>query len=254
MIESMTADVAFEFSEDIQTADELLREIVNAGRKPNVAEMTYFRRRLNWDERTINEQYRRMASVVRLQAIAGSPQDREAASAEATRAAEVLESESPKIAEQIAKLQAKLGTLERDARLSAKRCEEQAKAVEQLRSHVPDHIRQEADALAASIYQSLGRPLAALKSRQETITKVLAGDYSDKRSHMNWAAKLDPAAVVRREDGRYIVDDWSPSWAAIKQELATELEELPAKIEAAQAAYDTEMIKVDALRNYYTKG
>jgi len=252
-IDSMVQEVADDFAADIAEADNLLREIVNADRRPTIAEQTYFRRRLSWDDKQINDQYRRMASVVRLQAIAGTPSDRQAASAEATTAAKILQTEGPKILDKITKLQQQHDALERDARLSAKRVSEQAEAVVHLRDHLPISIAKEADSLHGSIYQSLAHPVMALQQRQEWITKVLAGRFDDKRSHMSLANKLHPGATERREEKQYITTDWSADWPRIKKELAAELEGLPAKIAEAQSALDAEMVKVDTLRDYYSR-
>ncbi len=103
--------------------------------------MTFFKSRLGWDEYEVKSQLRRTNNQIRLQAIAGSPSDRESAIVERDKSAEVLEKEGPKLLSKIEALQKQHDALERDSRLSAKRVEDQAVAVEQLRKLVPDHIQ-----------------------------------------------------------------------------------------------------------------
>ena len=101
MITCFADEVAESHANDCMEADELLKTIVQGGRKPNYAESVFFQQKMGWNERQVNDQIRRMSSVLRNQSIAGTPADREAAQDECKTSADVLAKESPKLSAKI---------------------------------------------------------------------------------------------------------------------------------------------------------
>ena len=132
--EAEVSELEMEYEHYFSMADEMLRGIVAAKRNPNFAETTFFKGRCGWDERTQQLQINRMASVLRFKAIAGSAAERIAAGAEQVKAAEILESEGPKLEAAIAKLQEQFDALERNSTRAERVCEQITVAVESLRS------------------------------------------------------------------------------------------------------------------------
>ena len=132
--EQETSELEMEYEHYFSMADEMLRGIVAAKRNPNFAETTFFKGRCGWDERTQQLQINRMASVLRFKAIAGSAAERIAAGAEQVKAAEILESEGPRLEAAIAKLQEQKDALERNSTRADRVVEQIGIAVESLRS------------------------------------------------------------------------------------------------------------------------
>lgn len=132
--EQIVADLAWECRRDHEIADKMLAEIVAANRNPSFAESTFFKGRCGWDEREQQLQVNRMSSILRYKDIAGSASERLAADDEQVRAAEILESEGPKIQDAIRKLSEQFDGLERNAVRAARVCEQIDTAVENLRS------------------------------------------------------------------------------------------------------------------------
>ena len=95
MITCFADEVAESHANDCMEADVLLRQIVQDGRKPTYAESVYFQQKMGWNEVKTRDQIRRMNSVMRLQAIAGTPDCRQAAQDECKTSADVLAKESP---------------------------------------------------------------------------------------------------------------------------------------------------------------
>ncbi len=249
---SFVKDIAADHAEAIADADSLLVEIAEENRRPALAELVYFDRHLGWDETKVRQEVRRMASVLRLRSIAGTVADREAASAEATTASEVLAKEGAKVAEQIAKLEAKLGGLERDARLSAKRVEEQVVAVQQLRSLTPQNIRDVVRDRISQIEHSLGVEISNAEIRANEIKVCLSEDkFPNPQSYFETLQSSFPAAIAETVNGGWIKRKLSADWPSIKAGMEAELSELTSKLEQLRSQFASEIAAAESPLNYY---
>jgi hypothetical protein len=252
VVESLAQDIAVSHVENILEADQLLREIAGANRQPTYAETVFFTRECGWSDVTIREQLRRMTNVLRLESIAGSPADREAAGIEATTAASVLGKESPKIIDQIEKLQSKLNGLERDARLSAKRVTEQSEAVQQLRGLCPEHVFKSVNAKRNLLDQTLMRSILDIETRINEIECCLApSKYPTEAAYLESLERSFPGAVNRTNHGQMFRRQLTAQWPSIRAEIENELAELQAKIEPLQTQYDTELARIEKPLSYY---
>jgi len=221
----------FEF--DCESADLLLRDIVLRDQTPTYAEATAFKQKMNWDEKDIRDQLRRMHSVLRQQGIAGSPASREATEQEAATATAVADKEVPKIDEQIAKLQAKRDGLERDKRLAVKRCEEQRQAVQQLRGLVPKHIRENVNHAVNAIESTIGRQILDMGARIGELECCLdPSRHRDEQFYLEMLQRSFRPAVIVNEYHRRAL---SPEWPAIRSSIQRELAELKEQIEPLKA-------------------
>jgi hypothetical protein len=126
-------------SSDFAFADRMLRKIVHENRQANFTESTYFKGKLNWDQAKINREIRRIGNVARLQAIIGTASQREELESERQTASEILESEGPKLEQQIEKLTRQKAQLEKAASNATRRSSEVAEAMGKLRS--PELLR-----------------------------------------------------------------------------------------------------------------
>lgn len=255
-IDTFAAEIAADFAEEVQAADTLLTEIVTANRSPNYSELVYFAKRLNWDERAVKNELRRIGSVLRDRTIAGSSADRQAAIAEAATASKVLESEGPKLSQKIIEVQSKLTSLDRDARLSTKRVEDQSLAVERLRGLCPQHIRDAVNHRRNLLEHALMRQIHDVNTRIAGLSCVLNRDrypagqsgeifYLESVQRCVWEAVHD----VGQNGFRKLA--LSPAWPSIRGKLETELAELQAKLEPLQQQYDSELAKIECGLDYY---
>ncbi len=252
---SVAGEISDRHTGYLEEAEILLREINRAGRLPTFAELTFFKRECGWDQRAVNDQIRRVNSVLRFTAIAGSSADRKATSKEAATAADILEKEGPKLAAKIQELQAKLNGLERDARLSAKRCEEQSEAVQRLRELIPEHIAGVVRINIGNIEATIGREMHDAETRLSELQACLSPEKyraesyyleSLQRSFRNAVTVITENNVNRRV--------LSPEWPAIKAGIQTELAELKPRIESLRSQRAEMIEAAEQPLNYYADG
>lgn len=224
-------------------AEILLREINHDGRAPTFAELTFFKRECGWEQKAVNDQLRRMNNVLRLQSIAGSSADRKATTKEAATATEVFEKEGPKLAAKIEELQTKLNGLERDARLSAKRCEEQLEAAQRLRELVPEYVAGQVRSEVNRIESTIGRELLDAETRVNELECCLTPSrYTDEQTYLQALQRSFRDAVIVVAGDGFIRRAASPEWPAIRSGIQTELAELKPRIESLRSQR-TEMIE-----------
>ncbi len=256
-VQCFADDIEESFRNDLEESEMLLRDITEQSRKPTPAEYVFFAR-CGWDEVRTRDQLRRMYQALNLVPVAGSPATREAAEAEAKTSSSVLESEGPKIREKLDKLQKQLDGLERDARLSAKRCEEQRDAVSKLRELVPLHVRQQVDQATTVLNTSgVGATLREAKSRHHELVCVLnhGGVYDRPEKHIEYGLRrLLPEAVRTTVEGQMIRYAYSPEWPALKTAAETEFAELNQRLPGLQAAYDQELAAIELGLDFYSNG
>jgi len=253
---SCFADEILESHEnDTLEADYLLRDITLANRKPNHAESVFFQQKLGWSEKQVNDQMRRMNSVLRLQAIAGTPADRQAATTEAETSADILAKEQPKLESKISELQSKLEALQRDARLSQKRCEEQTQAVQQLRTMCPQHIQQRVESKVGTIANTLRREVLDVESRISELENCLTpAKHQNQSLYLEALRRSFREAVNAHVEGRSLTYRLSPAWPTIRSEIEAELSDLQAKLPGLRASYDDAIETAEMPLNFYTSG
>jgi hypothetical protein len=229
---SPALEVAELHRERVIEADDLLREICRANRRPTFAELTFFNRECGWNEQRVQQENRRMGNVLRFQSESGSSADREAAAQEAATAAVILEKEGPKLAAKIEELQAKLNGLERDQRLSAKRCEEQSQAVQRLRELVPEHIAGAVRSEVSRIESTIGREILDSEIRINELQCCLdPSRYRDEAIYLESLKRSFPDAITEIVEGRILRRKLSPAWPAIREGIQAELAELMPRVE-----------------------
>lgn len=254
MVDSLVNDIALDYAEKIIDADELLREISTANRPATYEEFVYFQRELGWSETTVREQLRRMVNVMRFQSIAGTTADRKAAATEAATASSVLEKEGPKISDQIAKLQAKLSSMERDERLASKRVDEQGLAIEQLRKLAPVHIDDKFNSQKRLLKNTIRQQISDAEIRINELECCLnPSRYPRESDYLDALQRSFRDAVEVRASNGMGRKSHSSKWPSIRVELERELAELHAKMGPLQAQYDSELAKIESSLDYYAR-
>jgi hypothetical protein len=249
---SAVKDIANDHAEAIADADSLLVEIAEENRRPALAELIYFDRHCGWDETKVRQEVRRMGAVMRLRSIAGTPSDREAAALEATTAAKILKTEGAKVQAKIEELQAKLNGLDRDARLSAKRVEEQAVAVQQLRGLVPQHVRDAVNERVSAIEHSIGRQIADAEIRANELRCCLTPSlYSDQAAYLDALRRSFRDAVASTNHAGFTKYSLSPAWPSIRDGIEAELTELEERLPKMRAEHDEAIATAEKPLSHY---
>jgi len=226
-------EVLEEHKIDAESAEELLKDITRANRKPNYPESVFFKQKMGWDEIRVRDQLRRMHGVLRNQAIAGTAADRQAQREEAETAAAVSEKELPKIDEQMAKLQAKRDAIEKDARLATRRCEESNEAVRQLKlpEALPKNVRDSVAVSVSEIENSIGHSVHESASRIHELECCLdPSRYRSESAYLEALRRSFRAAITDHIEGRSLSYRLSPEWPTIRAGLVTELAELQSRL------------------------
>jgi hypothetical protein len=228
------AEVAADHAEKVADADDLLMKIASQGRRASYAESVFFSRELGWSDKKVGDEIRRASAVLRLKAIAGTADDRQAAAKEAATAADVLAKEAPRIEAKLAELQSKLSGLERDERLAFKRCEQQAEAVAQLRGLTPEHVRESVRQAVSLIDSTIGREILDGEIRHTELECCLTPSrYTGRNPQAEYIEALGrsfPEAVTVGHVGSFIKRSLSPQWPAIREAAEIELAELTTKL------------------------
>lgn len=251
-IESLADEILKSRRVDVEEAESLLAALVNESRKPTRAESAYFQARLNWDEKAVAAQVRRMSKVLHFKSIAGTAADRQATLEQAEAAKTALAKEGAKLQDAIAKAEAKLRQLEADASLAAKRGEDQAQAVLTLRQLVPEHIAEDVRDQQTELDFGLGRELSDAEMRERQLRACL--DRSLHRSdadHIECVQRVDRAAVVVGSRGGFLARGFSAEWPDIKVAMEAELLELTTTIAELRSRIAQRQSEIDASRDYY---
>lgn len=222
-------EIRDDFEFECESADVLLRDIVLRDQTPTYAETVTFKQKMGWDEKTIRDQLRRMHNVLRLQAIAGSPANREATIKEAETSAAVLENKRPKLLDTISKAEAELKRLEDDARKAAKRADEQRDATMRLRTLPTNAIREKVNHAVNAIENTIGRQILDMGARIGELECWLdPSQYPNEQAYLEGLQRSFRPAVIVNEYHRRAL---SPEWPAIRSGIQRELAELKEQIE-----------------------
>jgi len=241
---SPALEVAELHRERIIEADDLLREICQANRRPTFAELTFFHRECGWNEKAVNEQLRRMNNVLRLQAIAGSSADREALAKEAKSTGEIALKEVPKHRAKAEEHTSKADALERDARQAQKRFDDSADALRQLRERVPDHVAGEVRSTVNRIESTIGREISDAEIRINELQCCLdPSRYRDEAMYLESLKRSFSDAITEIVEGRILRRKLSPAWPAIREGIQAELAELMPRVETLKTQR-AEMLEV----------
>tara|TARA_R110002072_G_scaffold12630_2_gene54144 strand:+ start:12121 stop:12930 length:810 start_codon:yes stop_codon:yes gene_type:complete len=244
--------VAEEHRYALESADRLLREIKLAGRRPTYAEMVSLTRETGWSQKDVGTELRRMNTAIQNEEIAGTPKDREAAKKQAAKAAEVLESEGPKLRDQIEKLETQLRQIENDAKTTKQRVEDQADAVEKLIDNAPRFAKEEVQTRLRMLNETTRRDLFDLQGRANELRAVVDQGQQTQKAHLETVQRFDRRAVTDlTPDGHVHKMRFTDHWPMIREEAAKELAELEPKIEALQAEYDRDRAEIEKPLSYY---
>ena len=246
-------EIAHSHDAAIAEADDLLQDIAKENRVANYAELVFFQKVVGWDEIEVRNQLRRMNNVLRFQAIAGSIADREASKAEAITSAKIMETESPKLQAKIEELQTKLSALDRDARLSSKRVEEQSAAADNLRKLCPLHIAKSVQHAVGTIEASIGRQVRDAESRSHELECCLdKSRYANDEAYFEMLRRSFRDAVAVTNDNKIRKLSLSPEWPSIKAAIESELAEIRTMLEPLRKQHAEMIAQAEKPLSFYS--
>jgi hypothetical protein len=254
-IETVKDFVREDFVERSREAESLLVEVAKEGRNDFlVSERAFLVREMGWDVEEQKRQLRRVKTILRLQAIAGTSEDREAALKECQVSTDLLAKEEPKILEQIAKLESKLAGLKRDASTAQKRVEQQGEAVQQLRTRCPEDIKETVKLAVKVVEDGIGHQLRDAKARHHELRCILNIDnvYESAEKHIEYGLRrLLPEAVQTATEGRMMRYGYSAEWPMLKSQCQLEYAALCQQVPELQAEYDTAIERAELSLGFY---
>ena len=219
-------------------------------------EKLFFRREWLLSEWETDRILRNYDRVKNQQQICGTAADREALAKAAADAAERVEQDGPTIRQQIETLQRKLNQMEKERDSAAKRVEEVAQAVRQLRSSAPLPIKRLHDGKQQHLVQTLEAPTNGMKSDIRHLEVMLAMDPADAKTAEHFKFHEDTRGFVTKtvDSARQIhyalnqvaYQEWR---AEAESELADMREELP----RLEAEYEAARVECAKLLDYWVK-
>jgi hypothetical protein len=235
VIEQLSEDVSHEF----EFGDRLLRKIISENREPTFSEMSFFKAKLGWDETIVSKQRRRMSHVMRHLAIVGTKSQRLELEEEQKTATSLVESEVPKLNEQIAKLEKQRSQLEKAAANAERRSLEVAESLEKLRAQElqREDILRDAVARSAHFNKVCGSRLNLLNV--EVSHRKMCLNKPEEMETADWVAAirtLAPECVQRNVSGQF--QTWEiiePAWSERRMTIVDEIALMQAEIETLEA-------------------
>jgi hypothetical protein len=251
---STLSEITAKQKQDFERFDEILKELVESDSPPTYEHFLYASQ-LGIDAPAFKAQLRRMSRVVSFQQVAGSAKDRTELLAAADDAEQLLATDGEKLLEQIATLQADYNRLEAKAKQLRKRCTEATKAVSELKTLVPDMVRQEYSLRKRMLQETLGREISDRMTRAKSLEIVLDG--SKDRFDQTWLETLRlfdhkyvaytaPSGPVKKVLNAAVFDADVPK-------LQQELDEIRAELVPMRKQYEAEVKAMLETLEVYSK-
>lgn len=231
-----------------ERADEILRRWVETDEVPTYDDMAFLRGELNWDDRKIRQQRRRINTVVKNQMTARDQAYRDELAEAADQAEHELKERGDELRKQIDNLTAELNQMERTVELRRKRCCECQDALDSLRNSqsLPDDVRDKHSAKIKALSETTKRELLDVESEIRHIELL---DKLDTRSpHDLGIIRTHGTAYVENHKGTLVV---TPAWSAFVAEQRAKLPTLREGQAELQAEYNATKAEIDQLLNHY---
>jgi len=191
-------------TEKMEAADRLLHSAALEERDLTSSEFNFVRRELSLEPKDVRSELKRHQRILKLKGIAGSSQDRQQLANHAVASRERLETDGPRLRQEIEQRQRELRSMESDASHSQRRCEEAEKAVLQLRELAPSWVIERYRIAVKEAKQTVGRQL------HDTEREIALDESDCKLEALN---QRDVQAMKNRGDG-FVVFRQLPSGSA----------------------------------------
>jgi hypothetical protein len=255
----MTADtlsnyVRSDFADRAREAEQLVIEVVMEGRTEFLtSERAFLAREMGWDEKQARKELVRVRNILRLQAIAGRPEDREAALTECQTSVDLLAKQGPKIEEKIEKLRAELSGLERAASTAQKRVEAQSEAVQQLRTLCPQDIKERVQQAIRIVEAGIGQDLRTATARHRELQGILnlGNVYESPQKHLDALKFLLRSAVLEGVSSGFVTRAYSPEWPMLRSQCESEYAAICERLPQLQTEYDAAIEQAELPLGFY---
>lgn len=248
MHETAAGMVALAARDRAREAELVLLDIAREGRQPTFDERQYFREATGWEGVKLDLQLGRVQRVVKLQAIAGTGEQRRELDRAAAEADEALATTGSQLADLIAATQGKLAALESRKRTLDKRREEAARAIIGLRDNAPDFAKSDAGNLEADLSRSFRHPIESAHIEIRRLRRLLGGPPAGGDDLQLWkeAVRRDYLPAINQDrSGRWALDQTEYQkrklfWQSEVERLEAKVADLQSRMEAAIAGNDSD--------------
>lgn len=233
-----------------QRAEAVLREVVEQDRDFTFDELQFFTAEAGYDKRKLAQERRRMARVVRLQAIAGTSDERTKLEKSLTAAQADLKKRGPEVQAQIDKLTAELRGLEKSVDSLSRRKSEVDQALLNLTECVCPATSAAAAVKRSQVKTTLGREASDLKTDIQQIETLLM-ERTDDTNYWLAVRLYDPELIHEGTVGSVIKRQFSPKWTAVKPSLVAELPTMKARLAELESRLAEELADCESVLQQY---
>lgn len=235
----------------LEQAEAIIRGAVEAGRELNYSEIDFLSGEVNFDQRKIKDEMRRLTDVVRTQAIVGDSATRAKHKQNAEAAQADLVQRVPELDEQIAQLQAEKARLEKTAADFVRREEQIAVGLERLKTLAPPLSIARYNAKRSNLDSLLMRQILDTGTELQHYQVLLAKDTNNQQDLQDlWLHCREFMTQVNTN--RQLSYAVKPAeWAAECQRMREMIPQLEQDIAAMQEQYDSELADIESELQIY---
>lgn len=230
----------------LEQAEAIIRGAVEQGRELNYSEIDFLSGEVNFDQRKIKDEMRRLSDVVRTQAIVGDSATRAKHKQNAEAAQADLVQRVPELDEQIAQLQAEKERLEKTAAGFIQREEQIAIGLERLKTLAPPLSIAKYNAKFQNLGRTVYKALNDTKAELNGYKVILSRDTNNQQDLQDlWLHCRE--FMTQSTTNRHLTYAVKPAeWAAECQRMREMIPQLEQEVAAMQEQYDSELADIEA--------
>lgn len=231
----------------LDQAEAIIRGAVEAGRDLDYNEIDFLSGEVNFDQRKIKDEVRRLTDVVRTQAIVGDSATRAKHTQNTEAALADLKQRVPELDEQIAQLQAEKARLEKTAADFVRREEQIQVGLERLKTLAPPLSIARYNAKFQNLSQTLYREINANKIDLQGYKVALSKDTHNQQDLQDmWLTQREYMVQSVESGSRRLLYSMRPEWQDERRRMQEMIPQLEQDIAAMQEKYDAELADIEA--------
>jgi hypothetical protein len=237
---SCAADILSGIGSNYRQALSILKQAAEAGRKLAADEKFQLSSLVSWSGDESDRQLRKVESRVKLQRIAGSDEDRQAASQAVADCESILDKRGAQIQAEVERLQAEFAKLQADRDRAAKRLQEMLEAKQASRLQLPSDLKKLVERKRGEIKVALYPKVAEVETELNQCRAMV--DFKSKNSN---DIQLLPKEFWTHHpiDRRAVL---KPEFHAYQHECMLRIPQLEADLATAQAELDAALRAFDS--------
>jgi hypothetical protein len=235
-----SSDILSGIGSNYRSALAILKTAAEAGRKLAADEKFQLSSLVSWSGDESERQLRKVESRIKFQRIAGSEEDRQAASQAVSDCESILDKRGAQIQAEVERLQAEFGKLQADRDRAAKRLQEMLDAKQASRLQLPSDLKKLVERKRGEIKVALFPTVAAIETALNECRAMLAVDGRDTNRIFILPAKFWANDPISRKP------ILKPEFFAYQHECMLRIPELEQQLEVAQAELDAALQSFDS--------